>query len=89
MLDFLGVDEDFAIDGLDLVGAWSEHLLDDVWSLPWLRELMAVLVALDEAEHQVLDVKHPTPHSTLPLPAEAQVEASFGPFRHYANIDAR
>ena len=51
MFDVSGVDEDFAVDGLELVGAWSEHLRDDIWSLPWRRELVAVLIALDKAEH--------------------------------------
>ena len=40
MLDVPGIDEDFTVDGLELVGAWSEHLRDDVWSLPWWRELV-------------------------------------------------
>ena len=34
LFDVLGIDEDFAVDGLELVGAWSEHFCDDVWSLP-------------------------------------------------------
>ena len=51
MFDVLGIDEDFAVNGLELIGAWSEHLRDDVHSLPWWRELVVVLVALDEAEH--------------------------------------
>ena len=51
MFDVLGVDEDFAIDGLELIGAWSKHLHDDVRSLPRRRELVVVFVALDEAEH--------------------------------------
>ena len=51
MFDVPSVDEDFAVDGLELVGARSEHLRNDVWSLPWWRELMAVLVALDEVKH--------------------------------------
>ena len=34
MFDVLGVDEEFDIDGLELVGAQSEHLCDDVRSLP-------------------------------------------------------
>ena len=51
MFDVLGIDEDFTVDGLELVGAWSEHLHDDVRSLPWWRELMAVLITLDETEH--------------------------------------
>ena len=28
------VDEDLAVDGLELVGAWPEHLCDDVRSPP-------------------------------------------------------
>jgi hypothetical protein len=51
LLNVLHVGEDFAIGGLELVGAGSEHLRDDVWSFPWWGELVAVLVALDEAEH--------------------------------------
>ena len=51
MLNVPGIDEDFFVDGLELVGAWSEHLHDDVWSLPWRREHVAILVALDEVEH--------------------------------------
>ena len=50
MLDVLGIGEDLTVDGLELVGAWPKHLRDDVRSLPWWRELVAVLVALDEAE---------------------------------------
>ena len=57
MFDVPCVDEDFTIDGLELVGAWSEHLYDDVWSLPRWRELVVVLVALDEAEHQFPTLK--------------------------------
>ena len=64
MFNVLGVDEDFAIDGPKLIGAWSEHLHDDVWSLPWWRELMVVFVALDKVEHQVPDIEGLTPHST-------------------------
>ena len=56
MLDVPCIGDDLAIDGLELVGAWSEHLHDDVRSLPQWRELVAVLDALDEVEHQVLDV---------------------------------
>ena len=51
LFDVPGIGEDLAIDGLELVGAWSEHLRDDVWSLPRWKELVAVLVALDEVEH--------------------------------------
>ena len=69
MFDVSGVDEDFTVDGLELVSAWSEHLHDDILSLPWWRELVVVLVALDEAEHQVLDVEGLTPHSMAMVPA--------------------
>jgi len=51
LFDVLGIDEDFTIDGLEPIGAWSEHLRDNVWSLPWRTELVAVLVTLDEAKH--------------------------------------
>ena len=65
MFDVPGVDEDFIVDSPELIGAWSEHLCDDVWSLPWRRELVAVLVALDEVEYQVPDVQGLTPHSMV------------------------
>ena len=67
--DVPGVDEDFTVDGPELVGAWSEHLHNDVWSLPWWRELVAVLVALDVVEHQVPDVKCLTLYSTAMVPS--------------------
>ena len=63
MLDVPGIGEDLAVDGLQLVGAWLEHLRDDVWSLPRWGELVTILVALDEAENQVSDVEGLTPHS--------------------------
>ena len=50
LLDVPGIDEDLIVDGLELVCAWSEHLRGDVRSLPWRRELMAVLVALDKTD---------------------------------------
>ena len=50
MLDVLGIDEDLTVDGFELVGSLSKHLHDDIWSLPWLRELVAVLAALEEME---------------------------------------
>ena len=53
-----------------LVGAWSEHPYDDVRSLLWWRELVAVLVALDEAEQQVPDVEGPTLHSSAVVPVQ-------------------
>ena len=51
MLDVPGIGEDLAVDGLQLVGAWPEHLCDNVWSLPRRGELVVVLVALDEVEN--------------------------------------
>ena len=51
MLDVPGIGEDLAVDGLELVGAWPEHLHDDIRSLPQRRELVAVLAALDEMEN--------------------------------------
>ena len=69
MFDVLGIDEDFAVGGLELVGAKSEHFREDVWSLPWWRELVAVLVALNEAEHQVPDVEGSIPYLMAVVPA--------------------
>ena len=70
MLDVPDVDEDFAVDGLELVGAGLEHLRDDIRSLPWRRELVMVFVALDKAEYQVPDVEGPTPHPMAVVPAQ-------------------
>jgi len=70
MLDVLGMDEDSAVDSLELVGAQSKHLQDDVWSLPRREEHVAILAALDEVEDQVYDVEGPTPHSTAVVPAQ-------------------
>ena len=70
MFDVLGVDKNFVVDGPELIGAGSKHLHDDVRSLPWRRELVAVLVALDKMEHQVPDVEGLTPHSMAVVPAQ-------------------
>jgi hypothetical protein len=51
LLNIPSVGEDLAVGGLELVGAWLEYLCDDVWPFPRRGKLMAVLVALDEAEH--------------------------------------
>ena len=67
---FQALDEDFTVDGLGLVGIWSEHPHDDVRSLLWWRELVVVLVVLDEAERQVLDVEGPTSHLTAVVPVQ-------------------
>ena len=50
MFIVLGIDEDFAVDGLELIGVWLEYLHDNVWSLPRRRELVAVFASLDEME---------------------------------------
>ena len=47
-----------------------EHLCNDVRSIPWWRELVVVLVALDKVEHQVPDVEGPTPHSMAMILAQ-------------------
>ena len=70
MLNVPDIGEDLAVDGLELVGAWLEHLHDNVRSLPRWGELVAVLVALDEAEDQVSDVEGLTPHSTAVVPSQ-------------------
>ena len=51
MFNVPSIDEDFTVDGPELVGARLEHLRDDVRPLPWRRELVVILVALDEAEY--------------------------------------
>ena len=68
MLDVLDINEDFTVNGLELVGTWLEHLRYNVQSLPWWRELVVVLVALDKAKHQVPDVEGPTLHSMAVVP---------------------
>ena len=65
-----GIGEDFTVSCLQLVGAWSEHFQDDVQSLPRQREFVAVLVALDEVEHQVADVECPTPYAAAAVPTQ-------------------
>ena len=69
MLDVPCVDEDLAIDGLELVGAWSKHLCDGIRSLPRRRELVTVFVALNEAKYQVPDIEGLTPHLTAMVQA--------------------
>ena len=70
LLDVPSIDEDLAIDGLELVGAGSEHFCDDIWSLPRRRELVTVFVVLDEVEYQVPDVEGPTPHLMTAVPVQ-------------------
>ena len=64
------MDEDSTVDGLELVGTQTEHLHNDVRSLPWRTELVAVLVALDEAEDQVPDVEGPASYSPAVVPSQ-------------------
>ena len=47
-----------------------EHLYNYVWSLPRQGELVAVLVALNEAEDQVPDVKELPPYSMTVVPSQ-------------------
>ena len=54
LFDVLGIDEDFAVDGLKLVGAWSEHLRNNVCSSHGGESFVAVLVALDKASTRSL-----------------------------------
>ena len=70
MLDVLGIDEDSTVNGLELVGARSEHLCDDVQSLPQRGELVVVLAALDKAEDQVSDIEGPIPYSMAMVAAQ-------------------
>ena len=53
-----------------LVGAWPEYFHDDVRPLPGWGELVAVLVALHEAENQVPDVEGSVPHSSAVVPTQ-------------------
>ena len=69
MLDVLGIGEDFTVDVLELVGAWSEHLRIYVWSLPQRGELVAVLIALYEVEDQVPNIEGSAPHSSAVVPS--------------------
>ena len=86
LLDIPGIGEDLTVDGLELVGAWPEHLHDDVWSLPLRRELVAILAALDEVEDQVSDVEGLTPHSTAVVPSQCLLvlgQAEEGNIAHF------
>ena len=62
MLNVLGVGEDFAVDGFQPIGARAKYFHDDVRPLPGRGELVAVLVALDEAEDKIPDVEGSVPH---------------------------
>ena len=70
MLNVLGVGEDLAVDGFQLIGAWLEYFRDDVWPLLGWGELVAVLVALHEVENQVPDVEGSVPHPSAVVPSQ-------------------
>jgi hypothetical protein len=53
VFDVLSVGDDSTIPVSDLERSGSEYLIDDEWPLPWGRELVSILVALDSSEHQV------------------------------------
>jgi len=70
LLDVLGIGEDLTVDGFELVGAWPEHLHNDVRSVPWRGELETILAALDEVKDQVSDVEGSTPYSLAVVPSQ-------------------
>ena len=70
LLNVLGVGEDLAVDGFQLVGAWPEYFRDDIWPLPGRGELVTVLIALHVAENQVLDVEGSVPHTSAMVPSQ-------------------
>ena len=69
MFDVLGIGEDLAVNGFQLVGAWPEYFRDDVRPLPGWGELVEVLVALYEAENKVPDVEGSVPHPSAVVPS--------------------
>ena len=70
MLNVLGVGEDLAVDGFQLIGAWPEYFRDDVRPLPGWGELVAVLVALHKAKNKVLDIEGSVPHPSAVVPTQ-------------------
>ena len=68
MFNVSGVGEDLAVDGFQFVSAWPEYFRDDVWPLLGWGELVAVLVALHEAENQVPDIEVLVPHPSAVVP---------------------
>jgi hypothetical protein len=51
--DVPSVGDDSTVLVSDLERSGSEYLNDNGWPLPWGRELVSILVALDSSEHQV------------------------------------
>ena len=70
LLDVPGIGEDLTIDGFQLVGTWPEYFRDDVWPFLGRGELVAVLVALHEAENQVPDIEGSVPHPLAVVPMQ-------------------
>ena len=70
MLNVLGIGEDLAVDGFQLVGAWPEYFRDNVRPLLGLGELVAVLVALHKVENKVLDAEGSVPHLSVVVPSQ-------------------
>ena len=70
MLNVLGIGEDLAVDGFQLVGAWPEYFHDNIRPLLGWEELVAVLVALREVENQVPDVEGLVPHRSAMVPPQ-------------------
>jgi len=64
------VGEDLVVDGFQLVGTWPEYFCDDVQPLLGWGELVAVLVALHEAENQVPDIEGSVPHPSTVVPSQ-------------------
>ena len=70
MFDVPGVGEDLAVDGFQLVGAWSEFFHDDVRPLLGWGELVAIFVALYEVEDKVPNVEGSVPHLSTVVPLQ-------------------
>ena len=70
MFNVPGIGEDLTVDGFQLVGAWSEYFRDNVRPLLGWGELVAVLVALHEAEDKVLDVEGSVLHLSAVVPSQ-------------------
>jgi hypothetical protein len=57
VFDVPRVGDDPPVLVLELVRAWSEHLVDDEWPLPRWRQLVPILAALNPSENEVPDVE--------------------------------
>ena len=70
MFDVPSVGEDFAVDGFQLVGTWTEYFRDDVRPFLGWGELVAVLITLHEAENKVPEVEGSVPHPSAVVPTQ-------------------